>query len=59
MRAKELLTELQQRFGDTLREAHLELGQVTVEVAPEHMLETCTALRDERTFRFDQLTDIC
>jgi NADH-quinone oxidoreductase subunit C len=59
MRAKELLTELQQRFEDTLRDAHLALGEVTIEVAPEHMLDTCRALRDERVFRFDQLTDIC
>ena len=59
MRAKELFAGLQERFGDTLRDAHVALGEVTAEVAPEDMLETCAALRDERAFRFDQLIDVC
>jgi NADH-quinone oxidoreductase subunit C len=59
MQAKELLTQLQDRFGDSLRDACLALGEVSVEVAPEELLETCTALRDEAVFRFDQLTDVC
>ena len=59
MQAKELLTQLQERFGDSLRDARLRLDEVTIEVAPEDLLETCTALRDEAPFRCDQLIDIC
>ena len=59
MQAKELLTQLQERFGETLRDARLALGEVTVEVAPEDFLDSCRALRDEAAFRFDQLTDVC
>ena len=59
MQAKELLTQLQDRFGDSLRDGRVALGEVTIEVAPEALLETCTALRDEAAFRFEQLTDVC
>jgi NADH-quinone oxidoreductase subunit C len=59
MQAKELLTQLQERFGAGLKDSVLALGEVTIEVAPEDLLETCTALRDEAAFRFDQLTDLC
>jgi NADH-quinone oxidoreductase subunit C len=59
MQAKELLTQLQDRFGDSLRDSRVALGEVTIEVAPDALLETCTALRDEAAFRFEQLTDVC
>ncbi len=59
MHAKELLTQLQERFGDRLKDAVFAVGEVTVEVAPDDMLDICMALRDERAFRFDQLTDLC
>ncbi len=59
MQAKQLLEQLQDRFGDTLREAVLSLGEVTIEVLPEDLLDTCRALRDERAFGFEQLIDVC
>jgi NADH-quinone oxidoreductase subunit C len=59
MQAKELLTRLQERFGDTLQDATVALGEVTIEVTPQDLLETCSALCDEQPFRFEQLTDVC
>ncbi len=59
MRAQELLTSLQARFGDSIRDAVVALGEVTIEIAPQDLLETCRALRDEREFGFEQLTDLC
>ncbi|VAW73925.1 NADH-ubiquinone oxidoreductase chain C [hydrothermal vent metagenome] len=59
MQAKELLKQLQERFGDTLRESVLLLNEVTIEIAPEDLLDTCRALRDEREFRFEQMVDVC
>jgi len=59
MQAKALLTRLQERFGETLQDACVSVGEVTIEIAPGDLLETCTALRDEREFSFEQLTDIC
>ena len=59
MQAKALLTRLQERFGETLQDANVSTGQVTIEIAPVDLLATCTALRDENEFSFEQLTDIC
>lgn len=59
MQAKELLQQLQERFGDTLRESVLLLNEVTIEIAPEDLLDTCRALRDEREFGFEQMVDVC
>ena len=59
MQAKELLQQLQERFGDTLLDAVLLLNEVTIEIAPENLIDTCRALRDERAFGFEQLIDVC
>jgi NADH-quinone oxidoreductase subunit C len=59
MSASELLEQLQERFGDTLVASGLAFGQVTIEVAPQDLVATATALRDEPPFRFEQLMDVC
>ena len=59
MRVKDLLSRLQERFGNTLQDARLAAREVTVEIAPQDVLDTCTALRNEADFGFDQLIDIC
>ncbi len=59
MSASELLGQLQERFGETLLDAGVALGEVTIEIAPADLIATATALRDERDFRFEQLTDVC
>ncbi|GMQ83628.1 MAG: NADH-quinone oxidoreductase subunit C [Gammaproteobacteria bacterium] len=59
MQAKALLTRLQERFGETLRDAGIAVGEVTIELAPGDLLATCTALRDEKEFSFEQVIDIC
>jgi len=59
MQAQQLLQQLQDRFGDTLRESVLSLGEITIEVSPEDLIDTCRALRDERVFGFEQLIDVC
>jgi NADH-quinone oxidoreductase subunit C len=59
MSANELLSQLRDRFGDTLLDARLAAGEVTVEVAPADLIATAIALRDEAPFRFEQLVDVC
>ena len=59
MSASELLNQLQERFGDTLLASGVAFGQVTVEVAPQDLIVTATALRDESPFKFEQLMDVC
>jgi len=55
MQAKALLTRLQERFGETLRDASVAVGEVTIEITPGDLL----ALRDEKEFSFEQLIDVC
>jgi NADH-quinone oxidoreductase subunit C len=50
---------LRGRFGDRIASAKLAVGQLTVEVPAQHLIETCTALRDEPEFRFEELVDLC
>ncbi|MBI1733182.1 MAG: NADH-quinone oxidoreductase subunit C [Gammaproteobacteria bacterium] len=47
------------RFGAKLLSAKLAVNQITAQVPPQHLVEICTALRDEPDFRFEQLVDLC
>lgn len=57
---QELVDKLQQRFADNdvLLSCKLDRNQVIIEVAPENLTDTMTALRDEADFAFEQLMDI-
>ena len=58
--APERLLELaREAFADRLLETKLDLGEVTLVVAPEQLHEVCLELRDGRDFRFDTLIDLC
>ena len=54
-----LAERLASRFGDKLARVGTALGEVTIEVAPEHLVEVARALLDERELRFEQLIDLC
>ena len=56
--ADKLAKSLQDRFGDSIS-VDVAFSEVTAEVAANHVLATCTALRDESVFAFEQLTDVC
>ncbi len=54
-----LADRLRARFGERVDNLVVAHGIVTIEVTPAHLVEVCTALRDEPDFRFAQLTDLC
>jgi NADH-quinone oxidoreductase subunit C len=56
LRLSERLTA---RFGDKVSRVIDALGQTTIEVAPDALIEVAKALRDERELRFEQLVDLC
>jgi NADH-quinone oxidoreductase subunit C len=56
---EQLVERLRARFGDRIDNVAVSVGQATIEVPPAHLVEVCTALRDEADFRFVQLTDLC
>jgi NADH-quinone oxidoreductase subunit C len=56
---QQLVDRLRARFGDRIDNVAVSLAQATIEVMPAHLVEVCTALRDEPDFHFEQLTDLC
>lgn len=56
---QDLANALQARFGSSLTECRVAVGEVTVQLPGEKLLEICTALRDEPEFSFEQLIDLC
>ncbi len=54
-----LAEQLTGHFGDKLAECVTDRKEVTIEVAPQNLIEVCTALRDEQAFQFSELMDVC
>lgn len=60
MTKPEILAEqLQTRFAEQIINCHIANEQITLEVSAEHLLAMCVALRDEPSFAFDMLIDVC
>ena len=47
------------RFGDSVTVGSTQSGIVSLDIAVEHWLEVCRALRGEEDFSYEQLTDLC
>ena len=54
----QLAEQLQQRFSESLQANVDAVGEVTIELAPDALIEVATALRDETLFAFEMLMDI-
>ena len=58
-RAESLVAALQSALADRLAGVATALGEVTITVRPEHLVEAATVLRDALPLRFEQLIDLC
>ncbi|MGH8192687.1 MAG: NADH-quinone oxidoreductase subunit C [Rhodanobacteraceae bacterium] len=56
---QQLADRLRARFGERIDNLEVLHAQTTIEVAPAHLVEICTVLRDDPEFRFAQLVDLC
>jgi NADH-quinone oxidoreductase subunit C len=56
--SKDLGERVRERFGETLTKVETVHGETTIELAPDDLLEVCTALRDEPDFRFACIIDV-
>lgn len=54
-----LVEQLQNRFGETLKRCDVAVGEVTIEIPSGKVIEVCTALRDEDGLNFEMLIDLC
>ena len=57
-RLETLCLNLQNALGERIRDLRTAAGEVTLEVAAEHYLETAKLLRDHPDLRFEQLIDL-
>ncbi len=55
---EELAGEIDKRFDHLKRQDSIS-GELTYEIQPGDIVGTCTALRDETSFQFEQLIDLC
>ncbi len=55
----QLADSLRQRFAGQFDDCFVSTGQLNFVVKKEHLLEICTALRDEADFRFEEMIDLC
>ncbi len=58
-REAQLSSGLRAALGERIRSLRTALGEVTLEIRAEHLLEVATALRDDPALRFEMLVDLC
>lgn len=54
-----LAARIEERFKGLIAGVTVAVGELTVEVAPQHLLKLCRALRDEEPFGCEELIDLC
>ena len=57
--AEALVARIQKRFGASVGECHMHVGQLSLTVDAANLRSVCLALRDEEDFAFGQLMDVC
>lgn len=55
----EEIAKLRERFGDAITDAHERLGEVSLVVRVDQIVEICRFLRDDPQLRFNMLSDLC
>src|SRR5579872_1286065 len=54
-----LCAQVNERFSAWIAQTKVALGELTVEVKPQHIHDICLALRDHPDFDFKLLIDVC
>lgn len=49
----------QEKFGDAISNTIESLGEITLEVKPDQLVELCQFLRDDNDCQFEMLMDLC
>jgi NADH-quinone oxidoreductase subunit C len=58
-RIDKLEAALPAAFGDLLKSMVVDRGEITIVVAPEHLRDVMTSLRDSPELKFESLIDVC
>ena len=59
MDVESLYGKINERFLPFIQRASIALDELTIEILPEHLQTVCAALRDEASFDFKMLVDVC
>jgi NADH-quinone oxidoreductase subunit C len=54
-----LSAKVNERLSNLVHQSKIACGELTIEVAPQHLIEVCYLLRDEEDFAFNLLVDVC
>lgn len=54
-----LSTKITEQLGQWVAHTKIALGELTIDVAPQHCHEVCLKLRDHAEFDFNLLVDVC
>ncbi len=54
-----LYTKINERIPQWLQRAEMAVGELTIDVSPEHLREVSLFLRDDTEFSFNMLIDVC
>jgi len=58
MKISELREIVEELLGERLLDSRVHVGELTIEVAPDALIDVCRTLRDEPRLHFDQLIDL-
>ena len=58
-RVEALHVTVKEHFGDLLESSALYVGDITLEVLPQNLINVMEVLRDDPAFKFSQLIDLC
>jgi len=58
-KSAKLAQALEAGLEDQIQDCSVSLGEVTITVAPEQLTAVCLTLRDDDTYGFEQLMDVC
>ncbi len=56
---QDLAAHAQEMFGESITAVHEFAGQLTLDIRRERIVEICRTLRDEPSFAFEQIMDVC
>jgi NADH-quinone oxidoreductase subunit C len=56
---EELASLMRARLGDRLKRETLAHGELSIDLAPEDLINACIVLRDDPDLSFEQLSDLC
>jgi NADH-quinone oxidoreductase subunit C len=56
---EDVLAYAREKFGDAVTSSRVSLGELTLEIARDRVVDVCRTLRDDARLNYEQLIDLC